>query len=139
MADILSIIDRADSTDLLEAEFSAPQAILPLQFYGVRRGTSELEPLRRLMVAMLADAVRCFQTKFDRRQPGKRQEFAEVQCWLFSDGGDGPFSFMAVCDALEIDPEIVRQGLLRWAAERLSGRKPRMIRRSSLSAKRISA
>jgi hypothetical protein len=31
---------------------------------------------------------------------------------------DGPFSFLAVCDELEIDPEAVRQGLIRWAAEK---------------------
>jgi hypothetical protein len=136
MTNVISIVNE---TNPLEGEFSQLQAVLPLQFYGARRGTSEVEPLWRLMVAMLVDAVRCFQTKFERRQPGMRQEFAEVRSWIFSDEDDGPFSFRAICDALEVDAETLRKGLVRWAAKRLSGGKPPMIRRTTLPAKRISA
>jgi hypothetical protein len=136
MDHIQSIVNQADPTS---GEFSEPQAVLPLQFYGARRGSSEVEPLRRLMLAMLVDAVRCFQTKFEKRQPGVRQEFAEVRSWIFSDEDDGPFSFRTVCDALEIDAGALRKGLVRWAAQRLSGAKPRMLRRTTLAAKRISA
>ena len=136
MANSISIVNE---TDTLEGEFSQLQAVLPLQFYGARRGTSEVEPLRHLMVAMLVDAVRCFQAKFERRKPGMRQEFAEVRSWIFSDEDDGPFSFRTVCDALEIDAEAIREGLIRWAAKRLSGGKPPMIRRTTIPARRISA
>jgi hypothetical protein len=136
MANVRSIVNQADP---MEAEFSEPQAVLPLQFYGARRGTSEVEPLRRLMVAMLVDAVRCFQTKFETRQSARRQEFAEVRSWIFSDADDGPFSLRAVCDALEIDPKAIRNGLARWEEERLAGQKPRMIRRPALQSRRISA
>jgi hypothetical protein len=136
MADLFSMFNEADA---LESKLSVPQAVLPVQFYGARRGTSEIEPMRRLMVAMLVDAVRCFQTKFDRRQPGRRQEFAEVQSWIFSDADDGPFSFRGLCEALEIDHQAVRRGLVRWAAERRSGGKPPMIRRKVTPVRRISA
>ena len=136
MADIFSIVNPGDSG---EGQFSELQTILPMQFYAVRRGTSEGEPLRRLMVAMLIDAVRCFQSKFESRQPGKRQEFAEVRSWLFSDVDDGPFTFRTVCEELEIDPEALRKGLLRWAANTGSSGKPRIVRRTALSPNRISA
>jgi hypothetical protein len=136
MVDMLSIINQVDPT---EGEFSEAQAILPLQFYGARRGTSEIEPLRRLMVAMLVDAIRCFQTGFETRQPAKRQEFTEARSWIFSDADDGPFSFRTVCDALEVDPEAIRKGLARWAERRFAGEKQRMIRRSALPVRRISA
>jgi hypothetical protein len=135
MGDTLSMVNQRDP---MEAEFSQSQAVLPLQFYGSRRGTLESQPLRRLMSAMLIDAVRCYQTKFKKHQSGRRQEFAEVQSWLFSGRDNGPFSFRAVCDELEIDPEAVRQGLTRWAAEKIAGRKAPMIQRRWLSAKRIS-
>ena len=135
MGDILLMVSQRDP---MEDEFSQSQAVLPLQFYGPRRGTLESEPLRRLMSSMLIDAVRCYQTKFKKHQSGRRQEFAEVQSWLFSGRDDGPFSFRAVCDELEIDPEAVRQGLTRWAAEKIAGRKPPMIQRPSLPTKRIS-
>jgi hypothetical protein len=136
MADILSIVNQ---TEQIEGEFSQPQAVLPLQFYGARRGTSEAEPFRRLMVAMLVDAVRCFQSKFEARQPAKRQEFAEARSWIFSDEDGEPFSFRAVCDALQVDPKALRNGLLHWAANGASNGKLRMIRRAALPARHISA
>jgi hypothetical protein len=135
MGDTLSMVNQRYS---MEGQLSPSEAVLPLQLCGPRRDTLESEPLRRLMSTMLIDAVRCFQTKFKRHQSGRRQEFAEVQSWLFSGRDDGPFSFRAVCDELEIDPEVVRQGLTRWAAEKISGRKPPTIQRPSSPAKRIS-
>ncbi len=136
MADMLAMLNETDQRD---GEFSEAKAVLPLQFYGARRGAATTEPLRRLMVATLVDAVRCFQTKFEARQQARRQEFAEVRTWIFSDEDNGPFSFRAVCDELEIDPKAIRKGLMRWEQKRLSGEQPRMIRRSAVPlAKRIS-
>jgi len=138
MADVRTAI-RAN--DQVSEEFAFPAgAVLPVQFYSARRGTASVEPLQRLMVAMLVDAVRCFQTKFAARQPARRQEFAEVRSWLFSDEENGMFSFKAVCDALEVNPEALRKSLVGWEERRLSGEKPgRMIRRlAAPTAKRIS-
>jgi hypothetical protein len=42
---------------------------LPLQFYGFRHGILQMDRLRRLMIAMLVGAVRCFEPKFGARQP----------------------------------------------------------------------
>jgi hypothetical protein len=137
MADMFATVNEGDQTD---HEFSVTEAVLPVQFYGARRGAATIEPLRRLMIAMLVDAVRCFQTKFGARQQARRQEFEEVRSWIFSDKDNGPFSFTAVCDALEIDPKAIRKGLVRWEEKTLSGEQPRMtIRRSPVPlAMRIS-
>ena len=136
MPDILSMLTDRQPT---ESDFSELQGILPEQFYGARRGTSEVEPLRRLMIAMLVDAIRSFETKFDARQPATRQEFAEVRSWIFSDADDGVFSFRAVCDALAADPGAIRKGLTRWQENGFACGRRRTIRRSTLPAKRISA
>jgi hypothetical protein len=136
---MITMPEIVNETEQFDVEFSQAGAVLPLQFHGGRRGTATTEPLRRLMVAMLVDAIRCFQTKLEARQPAKRQEFAEVQSWIFSDNDNGVFSFDAVCDALEIDPQATRKELVRWAEKKLAGNKPRwMIRRSAPAAKRIS-
>jgi hypothetical protein len=129
------VFSTINDPDLMEGESSEAQALLPVQFYAARRGTSEIEPLRRLMTAMLVDAVRCFQAKFESRQPATRQEFAEARSWIFSDQDDGAFSFRAVCEALEVDAGAVRKGLARWEQNRLAGGKPRLIRRSAVPAK----
>jgi hypothetical protein len=94
-----------------------------------RSSTSEVEPVRRLMIAVLVDAVLCLQTKSEARRPAPRQEFAEARTWMFSNDESKPFSFRAVCEALEVDPEAIRKGLARWKEEQLSRGKPRMLRR----------
>jgi hypothetical protein len=106
MDNMLAIVNGDEH---LNNEFSAAEAILPLQFHTRR---TSAEPLRRLMIAMLLDAVRCFQTKFSTHHQARRQEFAEVRSWIFSDKDNGPFSFKAVCDTLEIDPGAIRKGLV---------------------------
>jgi hypothetical protein len=136
---MISMPEIVNETEQFDDKFSQAEAVLPLQFHGGRRGTATTEPLRRLMVAMLVDAIRCFQTKLEARQPAKRQEFAEVRSWIFSEEDNGFFSFTAVCDALEIDAQAIRKGLARWAEKKLAGDKPRwMIRRSAPAVKCIS-
>ena len=135
MGNVLSIVNQKQP---LEDEFLELQGVLPTQFYGARRGASATEPWRRLMAAMLVDAVRCYETRFQARQAAGRQESAEAQVWIFSDGDDGAFSFGAVCDALEVDPETIRRGLLRWKERRLAGEKPHMIRRPARPVRQIS-
>jgi hypothetical protein len=92
-------------------EFLRTEAVLPVQFHAARRRAT-IEPVRRLMLAMLVDAVRCFQSNSEASLPAKRREFAEAQSWICSDDDDVFFSFTAVCDALEIDPKALRKGLL---------------------------
>jgi len=88
------------------------------------------------MVAVLVDAVRCFQTKSEARNRAGLQEFAEVRSWIFSNYETGVFAFKSVCDLLKIDPGTVRKWLLRWQEGRASGRKPRMIRRAPAAYRR---
>ena len=129
------ILKQSESPD---SDFTQPEAVLPVQFYGPRRQASELQPVRRLLVAMLADAVRCFQSSFGATQSEKRLEFAEARGWIFADRNDGPFSFLTVCEALDLEPRTIRKNLSRWAQERAAGVKPRMIRYSTERARRIS-
>ena len=124
---------KVNETEQLDGEFSQAEAVLPLQFHSNRRGIRSIEPLRRLMVAMLVDAVHVSQTKFEARQPSTRREFAEVRRWIFSDDENGIFSFRAVCEALEIDSHTIREGLVRWQEKRLVAEKPqRVIRHSAV-------
>jgi hypothetical protein len=66
-------------------------AVMPPQFYPPRRGSASVEPIMRLMGAVLIDAVRCFQRNFEAHHKNGRQEFKEAQFWLFYDNEDGPF------------------------------------------------
>jgi len=114
-----------------ELSFRA-DAVLPAQFYSLRRGSTEAEPIKRLMARILIDAVRCFQRNLEAHCPSRGQEFKEAEFWLFDDNGNGPFSFQSVCDLLEIDAHGLRNSIVRWKKNRIC-RDKRMTRRSPVN------
>ena len=61
------------------------------------------------MFAILLDAVDCFQehAKDDRL-------FKETEEWLFEDDHEWSYSFINICEAVDMDPEYLRKGLLQW-------------------------
>src|ERR1700683_3474932 len=113
-------------------------AVMPAQFYSARPGSASVQPIIRLMAGVLIDAVRSFQSNFEARNAGRRQEFREARLWIFDDRGTGPFSFRSVCDSLEVDPRGLRNWIAHWQEKRRSGDRQRMIRRSPVKiAKRL--
>jgi hypothetical protein len=109
-------------------ELFAQDAVLPEQFYGDTRSKA-LEPERRLMLALLTDAVRCYQSGVDTPSGTRTQVFAEAENWIFHAPLKTPFSFEDVCNALEIDPAYLRKGLRRWRDQKLAKGDLRLIRR----------
>jgi hypothetical protein len=105
-------------------------AVMPAQFYSARRGAVAAEPVTRLMAGVLVDAVRSFQRNFDAHRSDRRQEFREVQSWIFDNKGTGPFSFLCVCDSIEVDPGVLRNWIVRWQRDRRAGAKRQMFRRA---------
>ncbi|MGH7932172.1 MAG: hypothetical protein ACREQN_03285 [Candidatus Binataceae bacterium] len=107
-----------------------PDSILPSQFYGGRTNREVFQPVQRLMLAVLADAVRCFQTGIEAKSYSRRREFIEVEQWLFGAKVDGPFSFESVCGALNIGPDCLRKALRTWRVKKRAGVRVPMVRRS---------
>lgn len=118
-----------DDNAIVERLFQ-PSTVLPSQYFDSR--PAELSPEKRLMFAVLIDAVRCLEMGLTG--PASRQRrLAEVDWWLFRARGDQLFSFDSVCVALEIDPDHLRRGLLRWRDQKLAGKTSHMIRRSPVA------
>jgi hypothetical protein len=84
------------------------------QYSDQWRGTSGLEPEKSLMLAVLLDAVECFQEYVLLRDEHTNRRFRETEDWLFRNDHKWLFSFRNICDALEIDPQYLRKGLLHW-------------------------
>lgn len=97
---------------------------LPDQYLDDRRA-SQLEPEKRLMLAVLQDAVVCYQRNLRARESKKRALFREVDAWLTGHGEDAFFSFENVCEALGLNPCYVLKGLRRHAVPPRSGGGPR--------------
>jgi len=103
------------------ARLMVPDALMPGQYYeGVRRDDPAIGAIKRLMLAVLEDALRCLQTYAKARTPIRRRMFVEAQAWISDRTARGPFAFEAVREALGIEPNRLRDGIREWSL-RLSG------------------
>jgi hypothetical protein len=101
-----------------------PDTLLPSQYFAIMRRKGAHEPERRLVVAVLEDAVDCFQKHIHARDDKARQLFLDAEEWICSQDRSWPFSFENVCDLLQINPEYLRRGLIAWRDRQLN-RQPR--------------
>ena len=108
-----------------------PDVLTPEQYYDSRRDDSAIAPVKRLMMAVLEDALRCFQNNADAKNGPRKRLFQEAEQWLCGDNGDGPFSFETVCETLGIEPGFLRAGLREWRQQQLTGVSTRRLARRS--------
>ena len=92
----------------------APETVLPSQFFDRLQVDASLQPEKRLMLAVLEDAVGTFQKYADVSSRHGRRLFSEAEEWFASPDADWPFAFVNVCQALGLDAEYLRAGLWRW-------------------------
>lgn len=117
-------------------------AILPVQYYeSLRKEDPRIVPYKRLLMAVLEDAVRCFQANVGATGAKGRRLFNETELWMRSETADGPFSYVNVCETLGIDPAYLRRALVDWKAKRLAGqiRRPLVRRSPVMITHRVSA
>ena len=97
--------------------------VLPLQFYDMHSRLAEGE--QRLMLAILNEAVDCFQKNAFATDHRRSRLFREAHDWVMSDAKHA-FSFRQICDVFGLDAGYLRRGLRCWrerqAAERARGR-----------------
>jgi len=96
-----------------------PDTLLPEQFLDTYRRKLYLEPEKKLMSAILEDAVACFQKYIFARDSKGRALFRETEQWVEDKGGDAIFAFNNVCEVLGLDPNYLRDGLRKWKAAAL--------------------
>jgi hypothetical protein len=95
-----------------------PDTLLPEQFLDTFRRKLHLEPEKKLMLAVLEDAIACFQKYTFARDSKGKLLFQEAEEWLQERGGDWLFSFANVCETLGFNPDYVRQGLIQWREQK---------------------
>ncbi len=92
-----------------------PDTVTPAQFYDRSTGECGLVPEKRLMLAVLEDAIASFQRNcIQPRQTENGADDIDVEAWLESDDMSWPFSFASICQALNMEPEYLRKGLSHW-------------------------
>jgi hypothetical protein len=95
-------------------KLAEPEVLMPTQYLDLLRGHSPYEGERRLMLAVLEDAISCFQ-KYAGASKGRRQRlFREAEEWLLDEDASWAFSFEGICAVLDLNPDYLRNGLTRW-------------------------
>jgi hypothetical protein len=92
---------------------------LPSAQYFDEPQARTLEPEKTLMLAVLEDAVRCFQENHAAQCGNRKRIFQNAHAWLFKPSSDWIFSFENVCAVLGFDPQYIRRGLRGWKEKEL--------------------
>lgn len=95
------------------ARILEPDIFLPSQFYGTAGLSRQLEGEKRLMIAILKDAVECLDKYRDAKSSSGRCHYENALEWVEDTGTSWLFSFNNICDLLGFDPAYLREVLLR--------------------------
>lgn len=98
-----------------------PDVMLPVQFFATGYTHPSHLPERRLVLAIMEQAIADFQTNAAPRTARGHRVFLDAAGWLASDDTMWPFSFLNSCDALGLHPGVIRAGMRRWWLLRRSG------------------
>ena len=102
-----------------------PDALLPAQFYAAFRGGSAVRGEKRLMLAVLQDALDCYQKYAFAKDGHGRQLFSDADGWISCEDREWYFSFENICETLEINPDYLRRGVQEWKRHTaVHGRQP---------------
>jgi len=98
-----------NSSAMLEADI-----IVPSQFFDRIRAERSAQPEKRLMLAVMEDAISTFQKSVHGETRRQRRLLRETEEWIDSIDTSWPFSFENICTALDIEPNYLRSGLQHW-------------------------
>jgi len=111
-------VERSERGGLTSEEKIAslfqPDTLLSDQYFENLRRKTFFEPEKRLMLAVLEDAIRYYQDNWFSRNSKRKRIFDETEEWILTPDSDWVFSFDHVCETLGLSPAYLRRGLLRW-------------------------
>lgn len=111
--------------DLL-AKILEPDTTLPYQYYGSRQLSGQLDGQKKLMLAVLQDAVECLEKYRASKNPIQQEVYRDALNWVRDQSADWLFCFTNVCDFLGFDPNYVRQSLLQREEQKRKKRRAKL-------------
>ena len=109
------------------ARILEPDIFLPSQFYGSGGLSRKLEGEKRLMIAILKDAVECLEKYRTARSGIGRVQYQNAIEWVEDTGTEWLFSFTNICDLLGFDPHYLREVLLKRENRYIKPRRNRVV------------
>jgi hypothetical protein len=99
--------------------FGQPDVLCVDEYLHVYQGRTADTPERRLISAILRDAIDCYLRDCLKRNRHRKRSFREAEEWFFKADGYDVFSLENVCSILNIDPGYVRRTLLQCRQKNL--------------------
>jgi hypothetical protein len=99
--------------------------LLPSQYFDHDERRKLLNGEYRLLVAVLADAIRSYAANIGSRRGEQRLILAELRLWFHSADSERLFAFESICDLIGIKAEIVRKCLRTISVRSLPTRRYR--------------
>jgi len=112
-------IDHSNIDDKVISLFE-PDTLVSTQYLESFRRKTPTEPEKMLMLAVLEDAINCFQTNVMAERGRAKKLLDETVAWFLDRNDDWTFSFVSICEILQLNPEYVCGGLLRWKEKKLA-------------------
>jgi hypothetical protein len=91
-----------------------PDVLCTHEYLHVYQGKPSDTPERRLMAAVLRDAIDCYLRDCCAANRHRKRSYREAEEWFFSGDDHGVFSLYNVCGILNLDPGYIRRRLLRY-------------------------
>ncbi len=114
---------NTEELDKRVASLFQPDTVSPAQYLETVCRKTHLEAEQELMLAVLEDAITCFQVHFAARDKKKTRLFRKAEEWiLLQEKSNWLFSFDNICETLDLNPGYIREGLLHWQDHRLRER-----------------
>jgi len=122
----------AQQSSIPVSSYSEPDILISHEYFKVFRQKSHFAPEEKLMFAVLADAIECFQKYLGVNGCRRRKLFLQAEAWIYSGDSSWPYSFENICEVLNINPKYLRLGLIQWRVTHESQENPRKNRRKTL-------
>jgi hypothetical protein len=116
MQDYLSNREFADDRFSQEEKrrlFGQPDVLCVNEYLHVYQCRPAETPERRLIAAVLRDAIDCYLRDCCAKNRHRKRSFREAEEWFFRSNDEGIFSLDSVCGILNLDPDYIRRSLLR--------------------------
>jgi hypothetical protein len=91
--------------------FRQPDVLCVDEYLHVYQGRPAETPERRLVAAILRDAVDCYLRDCFTKNRHRKRSFREAEEWFFKSDEYGVFSLENICGVLNIDPGYIRRTL----------------------------
>jgi len=94
--------------------FNQPDVVCVHEYLQVYQAKAADTPEKRLVLAILRDAIDCYIHDCFTTDRRRLRTFREAEEWFFKGEEDGVFSLNNVCSILHLDPGYIRRSLRNY-------------------------